>query len=485
MNFNFAFKPCCDWLLRSVPVLSPYGKKALRSILHGSWPEIATLKQEFDQLEQVIGALQKAPDLFPAFAEVLVELRDISGTFANLQQGQTLDEVELFEIKTLTLNLIKIRQRYLHCPLRLESIVFFDLQPLLKLLNPDEVVTASFYVYESYLPDLRQLRKQRQELENRILSCDDPAQQKLLRQQRSDLLVREKQLEFEVRARLSIELKDWLEPLQQTVEQVARLELLLARAVLARRWPSTRPELEHNRKTPALIIDSAVNPEIAEILEAEGKSFCPVSIELQQGVTILTGANMGGKTVALLTVAFNAQLARLGFYAFAQRCRMPMLDFISFVGGDGQNQKAGLSSFGAEIINLSQTAAMIKQGPGLALFDEFARSTNPNEGARFVQALCEFLQEFGCFGLVATHYDGIKIPAAVCYQVMGLKETDVSEKNTEKIDPGAVLDRLCANMDYRLQKIDGQYQVPHDALRIARLLAVDPDFLAILKKFYD
>jgi hypothetical protein len=40
-------------------------------------------------------------------------------------------------------------------------------------------------------------------------------------------------------------------------------------------------------------------------------------------------------------------------------------------------------------------------------------------------------------------------------------------------------------MDYRLKKLDDDYQVPRDALHIADLLDADEEFLKILRKYYD
>lgn len=483
MESKQIFNPCGDWLMKSVPVLSPYGRRELKKLLTEPWPEVEKLEREFAELDQVVAACNKNPDLFSGFAEIFAVLRDISGTFANLDESQVLDEIELFEVKTLLLELSKIRQRYLHSPLRLDSVGFCDLQPMLKLLNPEEVVTSSFYLYEAYSPALAQIRKDKTQLEKLIVAAASGGEKESLRRQRSELVAAEKEVEFELRRDLSRKLQAWLKPLLENVAAVARLELLLARAVLARRWPSCCPQILKKAQDVCIQIEEAINPEVAEILEAEGKEFCPVSIELQPGATILTGANMGGKTVAMQTFAFNVQLARLGFYPFARYLRMPALDFVCFVGGDSQNQQAGLSSFGAEIINLGQVAGLIKNSVGLALFDEFARSTNPCEGGRFVRALCEFLQQNQSFGLVATHYDGVAVPGAECFQVVGLKNLPQDAPGLN--DAKAVLDRLCANMDYRLQKVVGQYQVPQDALHIAHLLGADRDFLAILKKLYD
>lgn len=483
MNLNQIFKPCYEWLQKSVPVLSPYGAYALKQLLSQAWPEPGFLKKEFNRLDRTLEVLNSDPSLFDRFAVILSELRDISGTLKSLEQQQTLDEVEIFEIKTLALQLIDIASLYQHCRLDLDEIEFVDLRPLVRLLNPEEIVTSSFYIYECYSSELQKIRQDKRRLEQQIIASDQADEKESLRKQRSGVIALEKRAEFKVRQQLTAKLGEWLDQIRQSLLALTRLEMLLARAVLARRWPSCRPEFTAD--SGSLMIVEAINPETAVVLEAAGKQFCPVSIELKPGVTILTGANMGGKTVAMLTVAFNAQLARLGFYPFARRLKLPAFAFINFVGGDSQNQQAGLSSFGAEIINLGQVAASIKSGVGLALFDEFARSTNPCEGRRFVQALCEFLQCHKTVGLVATHYDGIDLSAAEFYQVVGLKNADSSTLPQVSGDPQAILNRLCANMDYRLQKVEGKYRVPQDALKIAGLLEADPDFMKILKKFYD
>ncbi|MEW6711587.1 MAG: hypothetical protein AB1403_17320, partial [Candidatus Riflebacteria bacterium] len=441
------------------------------------------LQRLFDEVELAIDMLKKNPALAGSLSSIWHELRDIHSTFSTLEQGQILDETEIFEIKTLALHLSHLHQLYQKSGLRLPDHDFADLQGLIKLLNPGEIVVSSFYIYEDYDPELAKIRENKRLIEKQIFEVEEGRRQ-ALKAERTEIVTHERQQEFKVRQSLSGQLQSWLAPLRHDVGWSARLEMVIAKAVQSQKWSMCRPEIIDG-EDGVLIVEDAINPEVAQILKTSGKAFCPVSIELQRNVTVLTGANMGGKTVAMQTVAFNLQLARLGFFTPAQSVCLPMLDYICFIGGDFQDQNAGLSSFGAEIIRLTEVASLVKQGCGVALFDEFARSTNPSEGCRFVQALCEFLQRERCYGLIATHYDGIAPAGASFYQVVGLKKNaDEAEPQLETA-PGKILDRLCNSMDYRLQKVSGERPVPHDALRIAGLLAVDKDFLAILKKFYD
>jgi hypothetical protein len=133
-------------------------------------------------------------------------------------------------------------------------------------------------------------------------------------------------------------------------------------------------------------------------------------------------------------------------------------------------------------MQLAEVSDLLANGVGLVIFDEFARSTNPFEGSRFVQALCEYLQQHKVYAIIATHYDGIKIEKASYYQVIGLKSYD--HEDIDYTDREKLLDRLCENMDYRLKKVEADYQVPKDALHIADMLINNQQFMKILKKHY-
>jgi dsDNA-specific endonuclease/ATPase MutS2 len=418
---------------------------------------------------------------FDRAAGVFKCLRYISGSLDNLEAGLTPDETELLEIKGFALMLNSLKSWYDESGLKLESIDFSDLEPVVSLLNPDKTIVSSFHVHDAYSERLKEIRAAKRLLESEILKTAGLERKEELRCERARIVSQERDEENVVRAGLGLKLQPWIKHLRHNGSAAGLFELLLAKARVALRYECCRPELLPAGSGKPLKAENMFNPEISEILERQGKSFTPVSIGLEPGTTLLTGANMGGKTVALLTLAMNAELALLGFFVSARSFTMPMFDFIFLMAGDGQSQAAGLSSFGAEIIRLSELIALTRQGNGLAICDEFARSTNPSEGSRFVQALGEFLQNSGSYGVIATHYDGIKIENAAYYQVVGLKNKAALPAGADR---DMLLRNLCDNMDYRLVRISGDYQVPKDALHIAGILDVDPDFMTILRRHY-
>ena len=477
-----AYKPCKDWLLKSAPLFSCYGRSALKSLFKNKCNDVFQLQLSFTELRKISHHLEKDKDFFGNAADIFVLLRDIRGTFTNIRRLQILGETELFEIKTFALTLNRFYELYQHSGLKLRNFKVHEMTSLIKLLNPDSLITNSFYIYDSYSKRLGEIRKNKHTIENEILKENSAKKKEKLRQRRSEIVSQEKQEEFKIREKLSKELLKWLERLEENADAIGYFELMLAKSVLSRRWPSCFPEIQLSDSYNPMKIADAINPEIAENLEDKGKDFTPVSIKIQHGVTIITGANMGGKTVALMTIAMNTELVRYGFCPYAKSFSMPLFDFISFNSGDSQNYTTGLSSFGAEVMQLSEVSTLLNQGVGMVIFDEFARSTNPVEGSRFVQALCEYLEQHNAYAIIATHYDGIKLKNAAYYQVIGLKSHkhhDIGSTDSDKL-----LDQLCANMDYRLKKVEAGCQVPKDALHIADMLITDQKFIKILKKYY-
>ena len=70
----------------------------------------------------------------------------------------------------------------------------------------------------------------------------------------------------------------------------------------------------------------------------------------------------------------------------------------------------------------------MEKGYSLFLLDEFARGTNPDEGAVIVQAVTRYLNGVNAISLLTTHYDKVAEYARLHYQIIGLRDVD-----TEKI----------------------------------------------------
>ena len=101
------------------------------------------------------------------------------------------------------------------------------------------------------------------------------------------------------------------------------------------------------------------------------------------------------------------------------------------------------------------------------MIDELARTTNPTEGKAIVNAVLDFLTGKGVRSLITSHYSGIKA---------GCKKMRVKGFIKDKTDGRLTINNINEFIDYSLIE-ETQDSVPHEAMRIARILGVDEELL--------
>lgn len=362
-------------------------------------------------------------------------VKDINTTINNLSRKAVLDDIELFEIKHLAIlagEVKKIMQEY-----NLNQVIeISELNNVIDILDPDGLKIASFYIYDSYCEELKQLRSDMRK---------NPDQQE-------QLLIEATELEDGVRASLSEKLYPFVENLSQALISLALIDINVAKALQISSMALSFPNVA---ATGECRYQAMFNPQVKASLEKQGREFQPVNIDFGSSPSLITGANMGGKTVVLKTLALCQMLFQFGFGIPASSATIVPCDEIFFCIGDEQSIEKGLSSFAAEmkkidaVIKASRTNNII-----LALIDEPARTTNPTEGTALVQALLKVINGNNVRLVMTTHYD-IEPGNAHCLRVKGL---------------------VNGLMDYSLVEVhDGD--VPHEALNIAQSLNIDSEWL--------
>ena len=84
----------------------------------------------------------------------------------------------------------------------------------------------------------------------------------------------------------------------------------------------------HN--APFFILKKAKNENI--LINTISVSYTHLDVykrQLEQGATVITGANMGGKSVSMKSLTLNLLLAQTGFFAFAKAFSAPLFDSVS------------------------------------------------------------------------------------------------------------------------------------------------------------
>ncbi|MBN1891274.1 MAG: hypothetical protein JW780_00695 [Clostridiales bacterium] len=126
-------------------------------------------------------------------------------------------------------------------------------------------------------------------------------------------------------------------------------------------------------------------------------------LDLPDGIALITGSNMSGKTTLLRTVGVNAVLAYAGAVCCAKRVELGIMCIGSSMR-IADNLEAGLSTFYAELLRIERIvkAARLKR-PMLFLIDEIFRGTNSKDRTDGAQLVINNLLEPWVIGLMSTH----------------------------------------------------------------------------------
>lgn len=143
---------------------------------------------------------------------------------------------------------------------------------------------------------------------------------------------------------------------------------------------------------------------------ARGGAVVPLDLTLagERRLLLVSGPNMGGKTVLLKTVGLCALLAHAALpVPAAEGSAIPELDVVLADLGDHQSVDQGLSTFAAHLAALGAMAEAASPR-ALVLADELGAGTDPDEGAALARALLERFAERRAWGVVTTHLGSLK-----------------------------------------------------------------------------
>lgn len=349
-------------------------------------------------------------------------------------------------------------------------------------LGRDDVGSAEFIVmradFDGVLPPGVRVVREAPTYRLCELDADDANQAALARRERAAADVA--QAEEAARLQLSQLVRSHVEAIQSAMHAFGELDVLVAAARFTQRYDCTAARIANE---PILEFENARYLPFVDVLEREGRAFQPLDLELRD-VAVLTGPNMGGKTVALRTCAFIALCVSLGLPVPAKNARVALFDDVAWLGIGADNADAGngtdapgglLSSFATEVVALREILARSAQRR-LVLVDEFARTTTPSEGRALLLALLTRLQSLGACALVATHLGGVAEASGVKhFAVRGLR--NIPHRSDVGDDVRGSLHALATSMDYSIAEVHGAHDQHSDAIALAALLGLDDEFI--------
>ncbi|WP_406242752.1 DNA mismatch repair protein MutS [Tissierella carlieri] len=525
-----------QYILNQISTLTPYGmmyKGRLKAFELGRERE---LMEELDKIEAYLSSVNNK-EIRREFNNIFAHIKDLRTSTRRTMEGFILTEVELFEIKNF---LFLIRD--LSELIKKNNIPIFDdteikpIESLEKLLDPEDTGISTFYIYDTYSDELKQIREKKREIDKEIklkkkelkdtikeeLNLDlrpdssvviskDKKEliekiqnyshltyvsetymnikfaikptEKMNQLEREVLILKDKEEREELRIRenLSKEIGKRRREIFRNMASIGKLDLILGKAKYALDINGVKPDIVEEHKIE--IIDG-IHPKVADFLKEKELSFTPISIFLKEGVACITGANMGGKTISLKLVGLLSVMAQYGLFVPAKRMKLGLNQFIKSSIGDMQSTDSGLSTFGGEIKIVGEAISKSNE-KGLILIDELARGTNPEEGYAISKAIVDYLKDKNSITLLTTHYDNVaNLDNVVHLQVVGLSQINIFDLAKE-MDSHEKMEIINKYMDYSLRVVEKDTAVPKDALNIARIMGLDEEILKLAEKYLD
>lgn len=197
------------------------------------------------------------------------------------------------------------------------------------------------------------------------------------------------------------------------IRRIAVLDLALAKVRFKARIGGTVPKISTGGGVRLL---KARHPIL--VLKTEdglGSPVVPVDITLDQAtrVLVISGANTGGKTVALKTLGLLVLMAEAALpIPAADGCELPFFGGVYADIGDRQSINKELSTFSAHLKRIGEILGRAGKDT-LVLLDEIGVGTDPVEGGALSLSILESLAEKGATVVVTTHLNLLKAHSAV------------------------------------------------------------------------
>jgi len=131
-------------------------------------------------------------------------------------------------------------------------------------------------------------------------------------------------------------------------------------------------------------------------------------VQDESSISIVTGANMSGKSTFLRTIALNLVLANAGCKVFAKRLSFnPRIKLFTSMRTQ-DNIAIGKSYFNAEIDRLAQAIDYCSaNSPTLLILDEVLKGTNSEDKLQGTLEMLDFFSNRNYMAIVATHDIGV------------------------------------------------------------------------------
>lgn len=501
------------WFYDKYKPLTPYGNENKNAL--NFYCDHQVLEQCYSATENILNVCEQNEDIIIKLEHHLSKIDKLN----NLDAEQ-FDIADIFLIKKLLLNykyICEVLDRANSPALSYQ----FNSEGLLQTLSPNNDFSETFYLSSAFSDQLGLVRKQIKntdkelnnikqsiniklneqfqidfshrefvlidnkrinELKSELLNVefyDDhmvkvkpiyPTEYTTALIKREGLLIDEAEFEKQVLLDLSYSIKVEISKIKEYISSIEALDISIARARLAQKYNLTKPNLSSNK----IHIEEGVYLPLQDKQATSGMQYTPLNASFKNQAILLSGSNMGGKTVLFKTIGFMQLMAQMGFFVPAKKFESQVFNDIRVLGLAHIKNTEGLSSFGQEIHKLS--LAINQNNSMLLLVDELAKTTNATEAKAILYAVLKHIaQQKKITGLFSTHFINIpNIDGLGKYRMKGLNKDEYFHHH-QNITPENIQEKIKlinTFMQYEVEEDNGKANA-YDALTIAKLLGLN------------
>ncbi len=421
------------YVLGRMRLITPFAKDIINNL---------TFYENQDELEEEMDRIRFIRELDTDEAEKKLDslfsgIKDITRSIENMKKGQRLTLEELFELKNLLMAMEEIAKVWedesakngggMYQAIKnmqtwengggtpeearrggktvlAPGLFMYDVSEPLAVLDPEGERKKSFMIPDAASERLSEIRNKKRAMEKQLLSGEGSVRNKW-----NELCLEEDAEEKEQCLKICRKLSPYADCMLENNNTLGRFELLLCKAKMD---GSSIPSFG----TGQFVFEEMHNPQVEDLLSQKEKAYVAATLAIGRGATVITGANMGGKSVALKTVVLNTVLAMTGFPVFCKKAALPMVKEVALISGYHENMEEGLSAFAGEMDRIKNCLDS-RETERLVILDEPALGTNPKEGAAIVKGITEYLNKQATYSVIATHFDGVAALADSHYRI--------------------------------------------------------------------
>ncbi|KAL4716711.1 hypothetical protein ACJJTC_004830 [Scirpophaga incertulas] len=265
------------------------------------------------------------------------------------------------------------------------------------------------------------------------------------------------------------DLRPYMASLYKLCENVAELDILLALAQASSIGSYIRPQFDsymeiRNSVHPLLDYNSQVTPVPNDIRASPEHNFI-----------IITGPNMGGKSIYIKQIAILQVMAQLGCFLPVTNAVLRLSDRIFSRIGFNDSVELNASTYVLEMKEIQHILKSLTPS-SLVIIDELCRGTSIEEGTSIAWAICEKLLMSDAFTFFTTHFlyltrlEELYFNVVNCHTAVKENENknDTEQKGIvyeHKIEPGII------NIEHYGLTLASKTNLPKETVELAEELA--------------